>query len=482
MKPIKNKLFLSVALAVLALAAEVALVVVLYSSRLLPDKYMLLIGLGLAVITGLGVLLALGVKKLWIVGDGLLALLLAGSLTVGILVNMGVETLRDDVFVTLPVEEDIICVMVNEEDPAKKAEDLGDYTFGIMAETDLAESEGMLSALLEGEEIQAAIFNPVYLSIASDMMDGTDLTSKLKSVFYLPIEALPGQTEPSTDATTKPTVDTTDPQEGVEPFAVYITGIDGGYSLASKSNADVNILVVVNPKEKQVMLLNTPRDYYIEMPVKDEWQPDKLSHCGCYGIDVSMQALEKLYGISIKHYFKVNFNGFQNIINALGGITVYSDYSYTFKENGYKIVKGYNKLDGMGALVFARERHELDGGDESRGKNQLKIIKAVLEKAMSPALLLNYTSILNSLEKSFATDVPYDLVASLVRNVIEEGAGWEIFSRSVSGTNTKKWLYSLSKWMPEQAINDTMLPNAEQVQEVSELMAAMLRGEKVQVQ
>ena len=69
-----------------------------------------------------------------------------------------------------------------------------------------------------------------------------------------------------------------------------------------------------------------------------------------------------------------------------------------------------------------------------------------------------------------------------MRNVIEEGAGWEIFSRSVSGTNTKKWLYSLSKWMPEQAINDTMLPNAEQVQEVSELMAAMLRGEKVQVQ
>ena len=75
--------------------------------------------------------------------------------------------------------------------------------------------------------------------------------------------------------------------------------------------------------------------------------------------------------------------------------------------------------------------------------------------------------------------MPYDIVASLVRNVIEEGPGWEIFSHSVSGKNTKKWLYSLSKWMPDYAVNDTMIPNEAQVKEASELMAAMLRGEKV---
>ena len=321
----------------------------------------MIVALSLLVATALGVFLSLVAEKTWIAGDGLLALLLSVSLLLSIFINMGVETLRDDVFVTIPAEEDVICILVNKEDPAKKVEDLKTYTFGIMEETDFAESEGMLQvlneqygmqcqvktytdlcemlrALLEGTEIQATIFNPVYLSIASDMMDGENLQSKLRYVFYRTISELPGLMPPTTDPTTEPTVEPVDPQTGLEPFALYITGIDGGYSIASKSNSDVNIIVVVNPKEKQVMLLSTPRDYYIQMPVKGELQPDKLAHCGCYGIETSMETLENLYNIDLNYYFKVNFAGFQNIINALGGITVYSDHSFTFKENGYKIV------------------------------------------------------------------------------------------------------------------------------------------------
>ncbi len=514
MKRFHNKLFLSVILAAVAFAAEIALVVIVMDSRLLPGKYILLFALSLTALTALGVFLALGVKKLGLVGNVLLAILLGFSLTLSIFVSMGVQALRNDVFVKLPVEEDIVCILVKKDDPAQKVEDLGAYTFGIMEETDLEKSQGMLQILTEqygfdckvktyadlsimltellaGTEIQAAIFDPVYMFLTSDVMEEMDPQSKLKPVFYVDAEDLPAQTEPTTEPTTEPPTEPTtepttepiteptEPRDEVAPFAMYITGIDGNYSLSAKSNSDVNIIVVVNPKEKQVMLLNTPRDYYIQMPVKGELQPDKLTHCGCYGIDVSMGALENLYGIDLKYYFKVNFRGFKKIIDALGGITVYSEHSY-IKGNGFKIVEGYNKLDGKGALVFARERYHVEGGDETRGKNQMKIIMAVFEKAMSPALLMNYTGVLKSLEGSFATDLPYDTVASLVRNVIEEGNDWEIFTHSVSGKSTKKWLYSLSKWVPEYAVNDTMVPNKAQVDAASKLMEAMLRGEKVQ--
>jgi anionic cell wall polymer biosynthesis LytR-Cps2A-Psr (LCP) family protein len=156
---------------------------------------------------------------------------------------------------------------------------------------------------------------------------------------------------------------------------------------------------------------------------------------------------------------------------------VYSDYAFTFSETGHKIVKGWNNLDGAGALAFARERKQVPGGDEGRGKHQMKIIAAVIEKALSPALLLNYTDVLESVKGNFATDMSYDLLASLVRYTLSTGMDWEIISHNVSGTNTKKWLYSLRN--TSYAVNDCMLPNSKQVAEASKLLQAMLRGERI---
>jgi len=488
-----KKLLTGVLFAFAALICEIALVGILWNSQLLPGKFIFLIAFVLALFAAGGALVALKAKKFWVCGNVLLALLAVISIVLSVFVQMGVQALRDDVFVKLPKDEDLMCVLVDKDDPAKTLADIQNYTTGIVEDADSAETEAflqvlreqhgfageikyytmqdeMFTALMEGTEIQAVILNPVYLAPLSEMME-VELHKELRDVFYLPIDQLPMETEPPTEAPTEPPVDPG------EPFAVYITGVDGYKTELSNRNSDVNIIVVINPKEKQIMLLNTPRDYYIQLPINGKLQPDKLTHAGAFGVNKSIGALETLYDIDISYYFKVNFVGFRNIIDALGGVRVWSDYSFTFKETGHKIVKGWNDLDGAGALAFARERKQVPGGDEGRGKHQMKIITAVIEKAMSPALLMNYTEVLESVKGSFGTDMSYDLLANLVRYTLDTGMDWEIISHNVSGTNTKKWLYSLRN--TSYAVNDCMLPNEKQVAEASKMMQDMLAGKRI---
>ena len=91
---------------------------------------------------------------------------------------------------------------------------------------------------------------------------------------------------------------------------VYISGSDTRDStLSALTRSDVNIIASVNTKTGQVLLLSTPRDYYVPLSISGG-VPDKLTHAGIYGIQVSMDTLSMLYDISIDYYFKVNFTGF----------------------------------------------------------------------------------------------------------------------------------------------------------------------------
>ena len=148
----------------------------------------------------------------------------------------------------------------------------------------------------------------------------------------------------------------------------------------------MNILAAVNPNTRQVLLINSPRDFYVANPSGDGAM-DKLTHCGIYGVGCSMKALGDLYDEKVDYYLQINFEGFKKAIDAMGGITVYSDYSFKAIQRT-KIVKGENYLTGQQALDFARERYTLAGGDNARGKNQMKVIKAVIEKATSGTTIL----------------------------------------------------------------------------------------------
>ena len=120
-----------------------------------------------------------------------------------------------------------------------------------------------------------------------------------------------------------------DPDLWKDSFCAYVSGIDTYGPVTTRSRSDVNILAIVNTETKTVLLISTPRDYYVPF----NFQPvngamDKLTHAGIYGIEGSMQALGDYYGFPIQYYMRVNFTGFIDVIDSLGGVDVESDADF----------------------------------------------------------------------------------------------------------------------------------------------------------
>ena len=261
-----------------------------------------------------------------------------------------------------------------------------------------------------------------------------------------------------------------------EPFVIYLSGVDTRGELTENARSDVNILAVVNPVTKRVALINTPRDYYVDLAGTDS--KDKLTHAGLYGVETSMATLGNLYGINVDHYIRINFAGFISIVDALGGVDIYSDQAFTSVGSpGYydptTFVEGWNHLDGKAALAFARERHAFASGDIQRGINQMKVIDAMLNKIKSPALLMGFSKIMDAASDCFVTDFSQEQISALVRMQLSDFADWDIQSYTVTGsssTSTKCYSAKGQKLY-------VMKPDEAAVSKAKEMIASVLGGE-----
>ena len=261
-----------------------------------------------------------------------------------------------------------------------------------------------------------------------------------------------------------------------EPFVVYLSGVDTRGDLTDKARSDVNIIAAVNPVTKQVVLINTPRDYYVDLAGTNS--KDKLTHAGLYGVQTSMDTLGNLYGVDVQHYIRINFAGFINIIDALGGVDVYSDQAFTSVGSpGYydptTFVEGWNHLDGKAALAFARERHAFKTGDVQRGINQMKVIDAMLNKIKSPALLMGFTKILDAVSDSFVTSLSQNQISALVRMQLSDFAEWNIERYTVTGTSGSSTKCYSAKGQKLYV----MKPDEASVAKAKEMIAAVMGGE-----
>ena len=163
-------------------------------------------------------------------------------------------------------------------------------------------------------------------------------------------------------------------------YNIYISGIDVAGNIGTVSRSDVNIIMTVNTNTKKILLTTTPRDTYLKIPGKGQDQYDKLTHAGMYGIQTSIATIQNLYDMDIDYYVRLNFTSFINIINLVGNIQVYNDQEFRAYHGGYHMPKGMITIDDKKGLAFVRERHHLENGDYDRGKNQEKVIEAVLKK------------------------------------------------------------------------------------------------------
>ena len=231
-----------------------------------------------------------------------------------------------------------------------------------------------------------------------------------------------------------------------EPFNIYITGIDQwedekGFDL---ERSDVNMIVTVNPRTKKVLLTSIPRDSYIKLHTAQ--QMDKLTHTGVYGVDETINTVQDWLGIDLNYYVKMNFTAVRDIINAMGGVRVYSPVAFDSSLRDYHYDKGWNELGGREALFFARERHAFEGQDSIRVENQQRLMKAMIDKmTSSTTLLTKYGDVMDAAGDNLTTNMSADDMMALVKMQITELAEWDIESQKMEGEYGEDYVASLSQ-------------------------------------
>ena len=341
-------------------------------------------------------------------------------------------------------------VVVNADSEYEKLKDIKGQTVGLMIQTSEAYSDAQeklqkkVDVVLEKkgtyDVLSQALINREYEAIF------------LNSAYYeMAVEEVAGFNAETTRILEEITVIAkgTDNSKGVnvtkDSFNMYVSGIDTAGSIGNISRTDVNMLVTVNPKTRTILLTSIPRDYYVKLGTIGEY--DKLTHSGLYGIEETTATIENLFGIDINYYSRVNFTTVVNLVDALGGITVNSDYSFVGKgQDGtqYSFYAGLNDVNGEQALAFARERYSFSEGDNQRVKNQQAVLSGVINKVTgSSAILTGYNSILNAVEDNFQTSLKQKDMTSLVKMQLKDMSGWNIIQQSVSGFGGMTPVYSI---------------------------------------
>ena len=233
-------------------------------------------------------------------------------------------------------------------------------------------------------------------------------------------------------------------------FNIYISGIDTYGSISTVSRSDVNIIMTVNMNTHKILLTTTPRDAYVKIPDGGADQYDKLTHAGIYGVETSEQTLENLYGIKIDYYARINFTSFLKLIDQLGGVTVHNDQAFTSLHGKFDFPVGDIQMNSEQALGFVRERYSLDGGDNDRGKNQEKVISAIVNKLASLKSVSNFTSIVNNLQDSVQTNMSLDTINALANTQLDSGSKFTVTSQAVTGTGSTGQLTSYA--MPNSSL------------------------------
>ena len=370
-------------------------------------------------------------------------------------------------------------VLVNDSSNYEKLEDIKDKELGYYNDNSEA-SKKALEALSKVVTVKSNSYGNLE-SLASSLISSDEDAILLESTTKSKLDSA-GENSKSSfsgfkDKTriiytfkVKVKVDTKGVNVTKDVFNIYISGMDEYGKVSEVSRSDVNMIMTINPKTKQILMTNVPRDYYVQLHDTTGYK-DKLTHAGIYGVDTSVKTLEDLLGIKIDYFFKVNFSSLQNIVNALDGVDVYSEYDFQ-SWNGYNFTKGYNHVDGKAALAFARERHTFTDGDNQRGKNQQALIEAIFRKCTSSSIITKYNSLLNSLKDSMITDMPMKSITSLAKMQLRDNASWSITSNSVTGTGSSEYTYTY----PYQYLYVT-LQDEESIKEAKDKIAKVAGGE-----
>ena len=279
-------------------------------------------------------------------------------------------------------------------------------------------------------EVDAIVLEEGYLTLANEEIKDFKDSTKTIYTFKVKVKAYKGKSK----------VKVTE-----EPFVLYISGIDQyGDVDKVRGRSDVNQIMIINPKTHHILMVNTPRDYYVQLAGTTGLR-DKLTHAGVYGIDKSIDTLENIYDVKIDHYVRINFDSLIKVVDLIGGVDINSDRSFRcYTNKSVYVNEGWNHFNGKEALAYSRERMSYKDGDNHRGRNQQQVIEAIIEKlTTSDEIIKNYNSILNSLEGSFQTDMPIETITAFINYQLDEMPSWKIDKVQANGSSSWNYTYSM---------------------------------------
>ena len=373
----------------------------------------------------------------------------------------------------------VVSIVVMKDSSIEKVNDLNEKKLGIMSVGDIETQDKAMSDLKKdlGNEPTTAKYNS-YKDFGDDLYEGkvdaillnegsrgmfednhADFNLRTRVVKQYTYKAESKDIIKNVNVTSK-------------PFNIYITGIDTYGSISTKSRSDVNMIVSVNPKTHQILMTGIPRDFYVPQTCQNN-QLDKLTHTGIFGVDCTINTMENFMDIDLTYYARVNFSSVVDIVDALGGITVNSPFAFTTLHGKYQIKQGENHLNGEQTLGFVRERYGLSDGDRERSRNQMRVVEAMINKAISPAIITNYTSIMDAVSGSFQTNMSQSEITSLIKMQLDDMSKWDIKQIQVSGQGA-------TMWTPANGFNAyVMVPNDACVENAKKLIKKIDSGEMI---
>lgn len=345
-----------------------------------------------------------------------------------------------------------VSVVVKQSSDMKKKKDLNGHSVGIlrnigttgskkvlkelnesgieMNKTNFDSLNAMLEAFYNGD-VDSVIINESSRSQITDMEAYADFDNNTRVVYQ-----------------TSYKVENTDKANAVSnitntPFNVLISGSDTRGGFDENGRSDVIMVATVNPKTSTVLLTSIPRDYYVSTACDagdgcQQGALDKITHTGIHGTNTTKRTVEQLLGIEINYTFKVGFDTVTDIVDAVGGIDVNVAPGYAVDRfealPGFSVHEGVNRLNGEQALAYARERYAYNEGDRQRTQNQQQVLMGIVDKITSPAIVTNYSSIMEAMANTFSTTMSNDEITSLIKYQLNSNPKWKIEQSMVDGT------------------------------------------------
>ena len=409
----------------------------IYKVNMIPNKYLLISFLGITVVILILLLLLLSTNRIISkIATALLILLSIGFM----IVTMYLDKTNNFLNSLLNRYESLnYSVIVRKNSNYQRIEDLNNKTIFYNGNIDELNKkitfnkeetdEYLLYSKLMDNACDAIVLEDGYLSLLKDEIE--DFEDNMRVIYTYKIRM---KTKQSTS------INLTS-----NSFILYISGIDQYGNVNSvRGRSDVNQLLVINPNTKKILIVNTPRDYYVQLHGTTGLR-DKLTHAGIYGINKSIDTLNDIYGININHYVRVNFDTLIKVIDEIGGIDIYSDKAFRpWTNSNVYINQGWNHLNGKEALAYSRERKTYVDGDHHRGRNQQQVLEAIINKLSNPSLLISkYNAILNKMNGSLQTDIDKNTITSFIKYQIDKNPSWNVETMQANGYASWNYTYSM---------------------------------------